>query len=316
MRSGSWPVPSEIWCSATSATSWAAVLRATLRLVQGFALGGEWAGAVLLVGEHGSARHRGLRASLPQAGVPLGILPATGVLGSLSATMDDAAFLDWGRRVPFLLSAVLVVFAGWVRWSVQDAPVFTEARARHDGPPALGALRRHPEEIAVCISARMVENISYYIITSFVLTYVTTRLELDQAVALRALLLANAVHLVAIPVFGASSDRLGRRPVHLAGTIGMGLWALLFFPLLDTRDGWLLTVAVVGGLITHAAMYGPQAAFWPRRSSPRRASSPPPKRATATSPGARRNSFLSVPATHPRRANSVNTTILLLRAFP
>ncbi|MEU7524166.1 MFS transporter [Saccharothrix sp. NPDC042600] len=247
---------------------WAAVLLTVLRLVQGFAIGGEWGGAVLLVSEHGSARWRGFWASWPQAGVPVGNLLATAVLAVLAATMPDETFLDWGWRVPFLLSAVLIGLGYWIRSSIEDAPVFVEARAKAEAAkgtrraPALEALRRHPKQIAVCISARMVENISYYIITAFVLTYVTTHLHLDKAVVLNALLLANVVHLVAIPAFGALSDRIGRRPVYLVGTVGMGLWALLFFPLLDTRDGWLLTLAVVGGLIAHAAMYGPQAAFF------------------------------------------------------
>ncbi|NUT98766.1 MAG: MHS family MFS transporter [Saccharothrix sp.] len=244
---------------------WAAVLLTVLRLVQGFAIGGEWGGAVLLVSEHGSSRWRGFWASWPQAGVPVGNLLATAVLALLAATMPDETFLDWGWRVPFLVSAVLIGLGYWIRSSIEDAPVFTEARAKAGDArraPALEALRRHPKQIAVCISARMVENISYYIITAFVLTYVTTYLKLDKALVLNALLLANVVHLIAIPAFGALSDRVGRRPVYLAGTIGMGLWALLFFPLLDTRDGWLLTLAVVGGLIAHAAMYGPQAAFF------------------------------------------------------
>ncbi|MEV6714681.1 MFS transporter [Lentzea sp. NPDC051208] len=254
---------------------WAAVLLTVLRLVQGFAIGGEWSGAVLLVSEHGSPRWRGFWASWPQAGVPVGNLLATAVLALLAATMPDEMFLDWGWRVPFLLSAVLIGLGYWIRSSIEDAPVFTEARARAEArartdaaggtarrAPALEALRRHPKQIAVCISARMVENISYYIITAFVLTYVTAHLKLDKTVVLNALLLANVVHLVAIPAFGALSDRIGRRPVYLAGTIGMGLWALLFFPLLDSRDSWLIILAVVGGLLAHAAMYGPQAAFF------------------------------------------------------
>jgi len=249
---------------------WAAVLLTTTRLVQGFAIGGEWSGAVLLVSEHGSPQRRGFWASWPQAGVPVGNLLATGVLAVLAATMSDETFLAWGWRLPFLLSAVLIVLGYWIRSSIEDAPVFTEAKAKaeaaaRDKPrraPALEALRRHPKQIGVCVSARIVENISYYVITAFVLTYVTTFLKLDKGLVLNALLLANVAHLVAIPAFGALSDRVGRRPVYLAGTVGMGLWALVFFPLLDTRDGWLITLAVVGGLIAHAAMYGPQAAFF------------------------------------------------------
>ncbi|RJL35949.1 MFS transporter [Bailinhaonella thermotolerans] len=247
---------------------WAAVLLTLLRLVQGFAIGGEWGGAVLLVSEHGSPARRGFYASWPQAGVPVGNLLATAVLAVLAATMPDAVFESWGWRIPFLLSALLILFGYWVRSRVEDAPVFLEARARAEAEqavrraPALEALRRHPKQIGVCISARMAENISYYVITAFVLTYVTTHLELSRSLVLNALLVANVAHLIAIPAFGALSDRVGRRPVYLFGTIGMGLWAFAFFALLDTRNPALITLAVVGGLIAHAAMYGPQAAFF------------------------------------------------------
>ncbi|MEV6906027.1 MFS transporter [Amycolatopsis sp. NPDC051071] len=247
---------------------WAAVILTTLRLVQGFAVGGEWGGAVLLISEHGSAERRGFWASWPQAGVPVGNLMATGVLAILAATMDDAAFLSWGWRIPFLLSGVLVILGFWIRSAVEDAPTFIKAKALADAgeaprrAPALEALRRHPKQILICMAARVGENISYYVITAFVLTYVTTHLKLSSGVVLTALLVANVVHLVAIPVFGALSDRVGRRPVYLAGALGTAAWAPVFFHLLDTRQPGLIIVAVTGGLLMHAAMYGPQAAFF------------------------------------------------------
>ncbi|WET79014.1 MFS transporter [Amycolatopsis sp. QT-25] len=247
---------------------WAAVLLTSLRLVQGFAVGGEWGGAVLLVSEHGSAERRGFWASWPQAGVPIGNLLATAVLAILAGTMDEAAFLSWGWRIPFLLSAALVVLGFWIRTAVEDAPAFIKAKELVDAgntprrAPALEALRRHPKEIAICMAARVGENVSYYVITAFVLTYVTTHLKLSSGVVLTALLVANAVHLVAIPLFGALSDRAGRRPVYLAGAIGTAAWAPVFFHLLDTRQPALIILAVTGGLFMHAAMYGPQAAFF------------------------------------------------------
>ncbi|GDY29039.1 MFS transporter [Gandjariella thermophila] len=243
---------------------WAAVALTALRLVQGFAIGGEWGGAVLLVAEHGSAARRGFWASWPQAGVPAGNLLATAVLAVLAAVQDDKAFLAWGWRIPFLLSAVLIGIGYWLRSSVEDAPVFAEARARQrvERAPVLEVLRRYPRQIAVCVAARMAENIVYYVITAFVLTYATTHLKLGKSVVLDALLVANAVHLVVIPAFGALSDRIGRRPVYLLGTIGTGIWAFAFFGLLDTRSPVLVTLAVLVGLVLHAAMYGPQAAFF------------------------------------------------------
>ncbi len=108
----------------------APVLLTVLRLVQGFALGGEWGGAVLLVSEHGDARRRGFWASWPQTGAPAGQLLATGVLALLTAVLSDAAFNSWGWRIPFLLSGVLVMVGLWIRLSVDESPVFKQALAQ------------------------------------------------------------------------------------------------------------------------------------------------------------------------------------------
>ena len=246
----------------------APLLLTFLRLVQGFALGGEWGGAVLIVSEHGDSERRGFWASWPQAGAPGGNLLATGVLALLAWLQSDAAFLSWGWRIPFLLSGVLVVIGLWIRVSIAESPVFLAAQASrefHAGPqrlPLLQAIREHPKEILVAMGARMAENVCYYVITAFVLVYVTQQLGLSRSVGLNAVLIASAVHFVTIPLWGALSDRVGRRPVYLFGAVGTGLWAFAFFTLLDTRNTLLILVAVTVGLLFHGAMYGPQAAFF------------------------------------------------------
>ncbi len=246
----------------------AAGLLTLLRLVQGFAVGGEWGGAVLLASEHGSPKRRGLWGSIPQAGVPAGNLLATAVLAILAATMPDAAFLSWGWRIPFLLSAVLIVIGYWIRGSIDDAPLFKQAQARAAADPARQrtpvweVLRNYPRQLAVCIAARFAENVVYYVITVFVLVYGTTRVGLDKSLLLDVLLIGNAVHLMVIPLFGALSDRIGRRPVYLIGTIGTGIWTFVFFTLINTRSTVAVAAAVIVGLVAHAAMYGPQAAFF------------------------------------------------------
>ncbi|MFB9902697.1 MFS transporter [Allokutzneria oryzae] len=244
----------------------APVLLTLLRLVQGFAVGGEWGGAVLIVSEHGSDRHRGFWASWPQAGVPGGNLLASGAMAILSATQSDADFLSWGWRVPFLLSGVLVLIGLWVRLSVAESPVFVEA-AREVGdaeerPPVAVLFSRYRKEILIAMGARFAENAGYYLITAFVLVYVEQHLELDRGVALNAVLIASAVHFVVIPLWGAASDRVGRRPVYLLGAAGTGLWAFAFFALLDLRSFGAITLAVTVGLVLHGAMYGPQAAYF------------------------------------------------------
>ena len=252
--------------------SLAAVLLTVLRLVQGFALGGEWGGAVLLVSEHGDARRRGFWASWPQTGAPAGQLLATAVLAVLTAVLPDAAFTSWGWRVPFLLSGVLVLVGLWIRLSVDESPVFkaalarAEARRNAEGAvedmPLLAVLRHHWRDVLIAMGARMAENISYYVITAFVLVYGTKHLDMGKQTVLNAVLIASAVHFAAIPVWGALSDRWGRRPVYLLGAAGVGLWAFPFFALLDTERFAAVLLAVTVGLVLHGAMYAPQAAFF------------------------------------------------------
>ncbi|WP_406514329.1 MHS family MFS transporter [Streptomyces sp. NBC_00161] len=243
----------------------APVLLTVLRLVQGFALGGEWGGAVLIVSEHGGAEHRGFWASWPQSGAPGGNLLATGVLALLAGVQSDAAFLAWGWRVPFLLSGVLVMVGLWIRLSVSESPVFLAAQAarqgREDEAPVVQVFRKSARQVLTAIGTRFGENISYYVLTSFLLVYVTVHLGLPKSTALNAVLIGSAVHFVTIPAWGALSDRIGRRPVTLIGSVGMALWAFGFFALVDSKSFAVITVAVTAGLLLHGAMYGPQAAF-------------------------------------------------------
>ncbi|MDJ0342863.1 MFS transporter [Streptomyces sp. H10-C2] len=256
----------------------APVLLTALRLVQGFALGGEWGGAVLLVSEHGDAKRRGFWASWPQTGAPAGQLLATGVLSALTALMSDSAFLAWGWRIPFLLSGVLVMVGLWVRLSVDESPVFkaalakAEARASKDvveRMPLVAVFRDHWRDVLVAMGARMAENISYYVITAFVLVYATTHAALGKQTALNAVLIGSAVHFAVIPAWGALSDRVGRKPVYLLGAAGVGLWAFPFFALIDRKDFGSLVLAITVGLIFHGAMYAPQAAFFSEMFSTR-----------------------------------------------
>lgn len=250
----------------------APVLLTMLRLVQGFALGGEWGGAVLLVSEHGDAKRRGFWASWPQTGAPAGQLLATGVLSALTALLSDDAFTSWGWRIPFLLSGVLVMVGLWIRLSVDESPVFKAALARAEARkaeesaierlPLVSVLRDHWRDVLVAMGARMAENISYYVITAFVLVYSVEHAALGKQTALNAVLIASAVHFAVIPAWGALSDRVGRRPVYLLGAAGVGLWAFPFFALIDTKSFPALLLAVTGGLVLHGAMYAPQAAFF------------------------------------------------------
>ena len=247
----------------------APILLLICRLAQGFAIGGEWGGAVLMSAEHGDDRRRGYWASWPQAGVPLGNLLATGVLFFLAAVQTDADFEAWGWRIPFLLSAVLVLIGLYVRLQLEESPVYKEAQAeiaekKHEAShmPLLEVIRTYPKEVLIAMGMRMAENISYYIFTIVVLTYVTTYLDADTDLILQMLLIAAAVQFFMIPALGALSDRVGRRPLYLAGAIGVAAWSFVFFDLIDSQSSGKVFLAVVVALFFHSLMYAPQAAFF------------------------------------------------------
>jgi metabolite-proton symporter len=241
----------------------APVLLVTLRFLQGLGLGGEWGGAVIMSVEHGGAGRRGLNASWPQVGVPAGNLLAAAVLWILSSTLSEQSFLSWGWRVPFLLSGALVAVGLWIRLTITESPLFAEveesgAKAKM---PLVEVLRRHPRGLLVAMAARIGTDVAFYTFSLYVLTYITGTLKLSRGVGLAAVLIGSAFQLALIPAFGALSDRIGRRPVYAIGAASAAVWAFAFFPLLDTGNRVVIVLATVVALVTHAAMYGPQAAF-------------------------------------------------------
>jgi metabolite-proton symporter len=248
----------------------APILLVVLRLVQGFALGGEWGGAVLIVSEHGDPARRGYWASWPQAGVPLGQLLANALLFLLAAVQTEEDFASWGWRIPFLLSAVLVLIGLYIRLSVEESPLFKAAQVKAAEIAATGAkasmpiievFRRYPREVFTAMGARFAENVSYYIFTIVITSYMSQRLDVSSSFVLGAVMIGAAVHLATVPIWGALSDRYGRKPIYLLGAAGVGVWAFVFIALIDTANFGLTVLAVIGGLVFHGAMYGPQAAF-------------------------------------------------------
>ena len=241
----------------------APVLLVTLRFVQGLGVGGEWGGAVLMAVEHGAAGKRGLHASWVQAGVPIGLLLATAVFNLFSA-LPEKDFLSWGWRVPFLLGILLTAVGLFIRLAIVESPVFAQMKATRAEArlPILEVVRRHPRNVLLAMGARFAENTSFYLFTVFVLTYATKQLGVAKADVLNGVLLASAVQFGLIPLFGALSDRVGRRPVYLGGAVFTALFAFPFFWLVDLKSTAGIWTAIVIGLVGHSAMYGPQAAFF------------------------------------------------------
>jgi MHS family shikimate/dehydroshikimate transporter-like MFS transporter len=244
--------------------SWSAVALVTLRVAQGFGIGGEWGGAVLLAVEHAPTGARGFYGSWPQVGVPAGLLLSTGIF-ALFARLPEDQFLSWGWRVPFLLSILLVGVGLVIRLRILETPAFTRMKEERSEArrPVLELLRTHRKEVLLAIGARLAENGAFYIYTVFVLVYGTQRVGLDRQTVLNGVLIAAACALVSIPLCGALSDRLGRRPVYLFGACVTALFAYPLFWLIDTGSTPLVWLALVVALVfAHSPMYGPQAAFF------------------------------------------------------
>ncbi len=244
----------------------APVLLVVLRFVQGFAVGGEWGGAVLLVAEHSPDERRGFWASWPQAAVPVGNMLATVVLLVLTSTLSDEAFLSWGWRFAFWLSAVIVLIGYYVRTHVTDAPVFQAAQAeaakRADaGHGVFEAVRRYPRGVLTAMGLRFAENLMYYLVVTFSITYLSVVVETGTQRILRLLLIAHAVHFVAVPLAGALTDRIGRRPVYGAGAVLAAGWGFVAFPMMDTGHDAVILAAIILGLLVHALMYAGQPAL-------------------------------------------------------
>jgi MFS family permease len=246
---------------------WAPTMLVALRFIQGIALGGEWGGAVLLVSEHGGSDRRGLWASFPQAAVPAGNILATAVLALLSLTLPEDAFLAWGWRIAFLASAVLVLLGYYIRMQIEDAPVFKEALAKaaeseREHSPLKEILRTHKAILLKAMGIRLGENTLYYMVVSFSITYLKVVVGTETIHILELMLLAHLLHLFAVPLCGYLSDRWGRKPVIAAGLVLSVGWAITTFSIFDSGQTAATLTAIMAGLIAHALMYGPQAAFF------------------------------------------------------
>jgi metabolite-proton symporter len=228
---------------------WAPILLITLRLVQGLGIGGEWGGALLLAVEYAPPEKRGLYGSIPQMGVTIGMFMGTIALW-LMTMLPEELFMTWGWRVPFILSALLVIFGLWIRKGIDETPEFKKVQESGEVPklPIVDTLKYHWREVLIAIGAKVVETAPFYIFSTFVVSYATANLEFTRTSTLTAVMIATVVTTILIPVMGNLSDKVGRKRLYVAGSVAMALFAFPYFWLLQQGSVALLIIATVIGL--------------------------------------------------------------------
>ena len=252
----------------------APLLLVVLRFVQGLAIGGQWGGAMLLVTESAPKDQRGWYGAYAQAGAPVGVILANLAFLGVSASLSEADFMDWGWRLPFIASFVLILISMYVQLKLEDTPAF-KALAANQAPkdaaqqtvvksPVIEVLRRYPKRIVLAAGAFLSIQVTFYILIAFVVAYGVNSptVTLSRDMMLTAVLVAAAIMVPSQFYFSGLSDRLGRKTVYRWGAILTGLWGFALFPLIDTGDPILICVAVTMGLVFLGMQYGPQAAFF------------------------------------------------------
>jgi len=241
---------------------WGAVILTVLRFIQGVGVGGEWSGGVLLAMEWAKSHNRGLISSWPQFGSPAGLFLANAVVWGCSLWSGEA-FFDWGWRIPFLISALLILVGLYIRIGVQETPAFTELleQKRLEKAPVREAIRSHGKPMLWVFLSRMVELTPYYIFTSFIFSYGTTTLGLSRELLLMGVMAASVLSWFTIPFAGWLSDRYGRKRIFMIGGVWIVLYGFVYFWMLDTRNEAMVIAAIVLSLIPHDLMWGAFGAF-------------------------------------------------------
>lgn len=255
----------------------APILLSLLRFAQGLAIGGQWGGAMLLVTESAPADKRGYYGAFAQAGAPVGVILANLAFIIISATVSEEFFMEWGWRIPFISSVVLIGISMYVQLHMEDTTAFKElaaARARQEAEhpevvvikrsPVLEAILKYPKRIALAAGAFLSIQVAFYILIGFVLAYGSdpNGAAMSRDNMLIAVLIASALQIPVQFMAASYSDRHGRRGIFMLGAILTGAWGFLLFPLIDTGNFWLTVLAISGGLMSLGMMYGPQAAFF------------------------------------------------------
>ena len=251
----------------------APILLTILRFAQGLAIGGQWGGAMLLVTESAPSDQRGYYGAFAQAGAPIGVILANLALIITSALVSDEFFNTWGWRIPFLASAILILVSMYIQLNLEDTKAFKELAVHRNEQendektaiqksPIVEAVRKYPKRIMLAAGAFINIQVTFYILIAFLLAYGVQSAGMARDDMLTSVLIASAVMVPMQFLFSSYSDRHGRRGIFMLGAVLSGLWAFAIFPLVDTGSFWLITLAVSGGMVFLAMMYGPQAAFF------------------------------------------------------
>ncbi|GEK79967.1 MFS transporter [Agrococcus baldri] len=246
----------------------APLLLCVLRLAQGFAVGGEWGGAAIIAVENAPRERRGFFGSWPQIGVSAGLLLGTAVV-SLVAWVSGDAFAEWGWRVPFLLSILLAAVGFYIRLRATESPAFLEEKARMEAEqeeqkaPLPVLFKHHRRSLLIAIFGRFAEAGNYYLFTTFVLSYVAVNLGVDSWVGLTASMVGAAANIVMIPIYGALSDRIGRRRTFLIGAALIIAVSAPTFLLVQSGEAWAIILGVLLFLgLGHGMVYAPMPALY------------------------------------------------------
>jgi|SRR5208282_3874005 len=250
---------------------WGAVILTAVRFIQGLGIGGEWGGATLMAMEWARTNaHRGFITSLPQWGGPAGLFFANLAVLACSAISGDQ-FLTWGWRVPFWLSIVMVGVGLYIRLGILETPVFRRIleERRVERTPVIEVIKRQPKQIVLSALCRMAEQGPFYVYAAFVFVYGTKVSGASRDFLLTAILVATAMSGVTTPLAGHLSDRIGRKRMYLIGAVTTGVFAFIYFAMMNTMVPGLIFLAIVLSFVPHDMMYGPQAALIAECFTPR-----------------------------------------------
>jgi len=244
---------------------WAPVLLILIRVLQGFGVGGEQAGAVLMTAEYSEPKHRGFFASWVQIGAPVGFLLPLALFALLNATLSPEAMMDYGWRIPFLLSLLLVIVGLFIRLKIDESAVFAQIRETkaEESRPLVEVIRDFPGIVVKGVCAKLIEACTFAMFTVIVLAYGKAN-NLDANILMETMIVAVILEIFAIPLRGSLCDKIGRKPVYIMGALLQIIMIVPFFLAINQDSFWLTQLVMILVLsVGHSMCYAPQASYFP-----------------------------------------------------